>query len=134
MVSEQKLVKYEFLTRSDPLLLQNVGSRDRVSMWAVGDPHIRPMGATEFMVCDSPGLTTYFTSEEGLRVEFKGRNAVVRLGSTATTIRHVSENGNSSTWKQMSIISSVTIYVVNPIECQNIVINFCYNFGYIFLR
>lgn len=58
-------------------------------MWCVGDPHLRPLGQTEFVVCDAPGITNYFTCEHDHSVLLKGRNELVREGSTATVLKEV---------------------------------------------
>ena len=58
-------------------------------MWCVGDPHIKPLGSTEFMLCDAPGVQNYFISDEDHRVELKGRNELIRQDSTATVLIEV---------------------------------------------
>ena len=74
-------------------------------MWAVGDPHIKHLDAKEFAVCDSPGIQTYFTSDEKFRVELKAHNAIAKAGSNATIISSVSLLLLSSCSESLLVIS-----------------------------
>ncbi|XP_067927848.1 uncharacterized protein [Watersipora subatra] len=67
----------------------NYGSKERVSMWVVGDPHIRILDGSKFTYCQADGLTTYFLSEEGTRFELKGKNVAANEFTNATVLKEI---------------------------------------------
>jgi len=44
------------------ILFQNYGSEERVSVMAIGDPHVLHLNASNFSLCNSPGETLFFSS------------------------------------------------------------------------
>jgi len=72
------------------ILFQNYGSEERVSVMAIGDPHVLHLNASNFSLCNSPGETLFFSSFVRHRVVLKGVNSKAANLTNATVISSVS--------------------------------------------